>query len=182
MTLYFAERNNKDKRKEKLIHPFDGRVTPLDSTVLREHATQLAEKLSLEGVDYILGFAEGGLIPAYMVAEVAGIPFIGSYRVRLKLSHEIHFLENHSERAHHFIYGLHPGDTVVIVEDEITTGQTLLNVIAELESRQIKVKDIGLYILNCDQTVLQHFCDIGHQVKYLYSQTDIVKGFFDNVK
>jgi len=176
MKLYFTERNNKDHRKEKLIHPFDGRVLPLAPSLLRENAVRLAEKLSMEGVDYILGFAEGGLIPAYMVSEVTGIPFVGSYRVRLKLENEIHFLECHSERANHFIYGLQPGNSVIIIEDEITTGQTFFNVIAQLELNGINVKGIGVYVVNCDDAVLQKFHELGYNVKFIYSRNDIQNG------
>jgi len=172
-TLYMAERNNCDTRKEKLIHPFDGRVIPLNPLIIRQHAEILAEKLMLDGVDYIIGLAEGGLIPGYMVAEVTGIPFVGSYRVRLKLPHEIHFVEVHSERAGHFIYGIKPGRKVVIIEDEITTGQTILNMIDAMKNFDIVVQDIGVYALNCDEAVMQRFKKVGLTVKYIYAQPDI---------
>ncbi len=173
-SLYVVERNNNDLRKDKIIHPFDGRVIPLNPTVLKQHAEALAAKLNLAGVDYILGFAEGGLISAYAISEVTNIPFIGSYRVRLKLDNEIHFQEMHSERANHFIYGLHPNDKIVIIEDEITTGQTLINVIAQLQMRHIEVKDIGVYALNCSNEVLQKLeLQLGYQIKSLYIRDDI---------
>jgi len=172
-SLYVVERNNNDLRKDKIIHPFDGRVIPLNPTLLKQHAEALAEKLNLEGVDYILGFAEGGLISAYAISEVTNIPFIGSYRVRLKLDNEIHFQENHSERANHFIYGLHPNDKIVIIEDEITTGQTLINVIAQLQLRHIEVQDIGVYALNCSTEVLAKFEESGYYIKSLYTRDDI---------
>lgn len=171
--LYFVERNNADSRNEKLVHPFDGRVIPLHPSLIRPQAHQLAGQLNLTGVDYIVGFAEGGLIPAFAISDVTGIPFVGSYRVRLKLANEIHFVEQHSERANHFIYGLQPGSSVVLIEDEITTGQTMLNVINQLSQHQITVLDIGVYILNCQPLVYQQFQQLGYTIKYLYSQQDI---------
>ena len=171
--MYFAERNNKDRRKEKLVHPFDGRVLPLEPSFIKQQAGQLADQLLTDGVDYIVGFAEGGLIPGYAISEAVNIPFIGSYRVRLRLSHEIHFIEHHSERASHFIYGLKPGDSVILIEDEITTGRTLMNVIVQLKERNISIRDIGVYTLNCGSTFLQQFEQNGFQVKYLYSRQDI---------
>ncbi|MDM8526854.1 phosphoribosyltransferase [Anaerolineales bacterium HSG24] len=171
--MYFAERNNNDHRKEKLVHPFDGRVLPIEPSFIKQQACYLANQLSTDGVDYIVGFAEGGLIPAYAISEATNIPFIGSYRVRLRLPHEIHFIEHHSERSSHFIYGLKSGDNVILIEDEITTGRTLMNVIAQFEERNISVRDIGVYTLNCSSTFLQQFEHGGFQVKYIYSRQDI---------
>lgn len=179
LSSYYAERNNDDRRKRKLVHPFDGRVIPLDPSLMSQQAIKLSRELSLEGVDYILGFAEGGLISAYAVSSVTGIPFIGSYRLRLKIDGEIHFVEPHSERASHFIYGLQKGASVVVVEDEITSGQTLRNAIIQLESHHIKVNDIGIYILNCSSDDLESFRQIGHSVKYLYTQDVISLPSFD---
>lgn len=172
-SIYVVERNNNDLRKDKVIHPFDGRVTPLEPSLLKQHACALAEKLDLHEVNYILGFAEGGLISAYAISEVTGIPFVGSYRVRLKLDNEIHFKELHSERANHFIYGLHPDDKIVIIEDEITSGQTLLNVLVQLELRHIQVQDIGVFVLNCTAEVIHKFEQLGYHIKSLYTRADI---------
>jgi len=147
LEVFLVERNNLDTKKHKIIHKFDGRLIPLEPKVLRETAQELASMLNLEKVDYIVGFAEGGLLAAYGVSMVTNTPMIGSYRVRLKSSPEIIFTEPHSERATHYIYGLKPNDRVVIVEDEITTGSTLVSAVSELTKQQIDVVDIGAYII-----------------------------------
>jgi len=147
LEVFLLERNNHDTKKYKIIHQFDGRVVPLKPDVLKETAKELAKLLNLERVDYILGFAEGGVLAAYGVSDVTNIPMVGSYRVRLKAAPEIIFTEPHSERATHYIYGLKPGDRVVIVEDEITTGSTLSSAVGELRRQKIEVVDIGSYII-----------------------------------
>ncbi|MGV8151223.1 MAG: phosphoribosyltransferase domain-containing protein [Candidatus Woesearchaeota archaeon] len=147
LEVFLVERNNLDTKKHKIIHKFDGRIIPLEPRVLRETAQELANMLNLEKVDYIVGFAEGGLLAAYGVSMVTDIPMIGSYRVRLKSSPEIIFTEPHSERSTHYIYGLKPGDRIVIVEDEITTGSTLVSAVSELTKKNIDVVDIGSYII-----------------------------------
>ena len=48
--------------------------------------------------------------------------------MKLRHKNEIHFIEPHSERKNHYIYGLRSGDKVVIIDDEVTTGSTFLNV------------------------------------------------------
>ena len=167
--VFLLERNNGDTKKYKIIHPFDGRVIPLEPKILRAEAQNLTNKLTLKDVNYILGFAEGGLLSAYAVAEVTNLPFIGSYRVRLKTEHEIHFTEPHSARADHYIYGLRSGDKVVIIEDEITTGSTLLSALESLEKSNITVVDIGAFILagNFDLSLIS---SRGYNIKNLYTK------------
>lgn len=145
--IYLVDRNNSDKRACKIAHPWDGRLKPVSHTELFADAEKLAEQLDLEKADYIVGFAEGGLIPAFAVASVANKPMVGSYRVRCKLPNEIIFSEPHSERSAHYVYGLCPGDKVIIVEDEITTGDTLENAIRSFAEKNIEVVDIGTYLL-----------------------------------
>lgn len=167
LEVFLVERNNRDTKKYKIIHPFDGRILPLEPRKLKDNARKLAKLLNLEKVDYILGFAEGGVLAAYGVSEVTNIPMIGSYRVRLKSSPEIIFTEPHSERSTHYIYGLNPGNRIVIVEDEITTGSTLCSAVSELTKQKIEVVDIGAYIVS------QNFIDMPHlelkdfNIKYL---------------
>lgn len=163
------ERKNGDKRFYKIVHHLDGRATPASPTEIYLQASELAERLNMENVDVVVGFAEGGLIPAFAVAAVSGKAFVGSYRVRLQSSQEIHFTEPHSKRSDHYIYALKPGDRIAIVEDEITSGSTLLNAITSLENAGITVVDIGAYIMNCDETVIMKFIQRGFAVKFLHS-------------
>lgn len=174
--LYLVERNNGDKKKHKIIHPFDGRLIALDPKKLRAASQELASKLNLGGVEYIVGFAEGGVLSAYGIAEVANIPLVCSYRVRLKAPNEITFLEPHSERAAHFVYGLKEGSKIVIIEDEITTGSTLLNAVREFSINGILIKDIGTFVLNCEsrENILR-VENLGYRVKYLYNHNDLRK-------
>lgn len=172
--LYVVERNNKDSKKHKIIHPFDGRLIPLEPRRLRAASEELAAKLNLDGVEYIVGFAEGGVLSAYGVSEVTGIPLVCSYRVRLKALNEITFQEPHSERATHYIYGLKNGNRVIIIEDEITTGSTLLNAVRQFSVSGVLVRDIGTFVLNCQsQENVARVESLGHKVKYLYDHNDI---------
>jgi len=171
--LFLVERNNKDKKKFKIIHPFDGRVTPLYPERLAAVSRQLASLLDIAHTDYIVGFAEGGLLPAYGVSSATNLPMVGSYRVRLKLPYEITFQEPHSERSTHYIYGLREGNRVVIVEDETTTGSTILNAIKAFHQNGINVIDIGTFIMAVKESPhLKEVRELGYDIKYLYNQND----------
>ena len=146
--IYYRERDNLDKRKLKIIHPFDGRGYPLDIDLWVQESKKLGDQLKRINFDYIVGFAEAGIISALGVANILKKPFVGSYRVKLKEGGEITFLEPHSTRANHYLYGLKKGDKVIIVEDEITSGDTILNAIRSLNKNGILVMGIAAFIIN----------------------------------
>lgn len=168
LELRLTERNNKDTKKFKIVHPFDGRVMDLQHSILERCALELSKCLNFEDVDYVIGFAEGGLIPAYAVAKVMNIPFKGSYRVRLHELNEISFIEPHSMRAEHYVYGIESGSKVVIIEDEITTGRTLKSAILAFIAKGIIVNDIGTYILSDDYKEDSSILELGLKIKRLY--------------
>ena len=146
--IYYRERDNQDKRKLKIIHPFDGRGYPLDLDLLNKESIRLSEKFKEIEFDYVVGFAEAGVISALGIANAIKKPFIGSYRVKLKEEGEISFIEPHSTRANHYIYGLKKGDRIIIVEDEITTGDTILNAVNALIKKEIIVRGVATFIVD----------------------------------
>jgi len=146
--IRFIDRNNSDKRKKKIVHPFDGRGMPLDYKILNEGAKELSHKFRRTKFDYVIGFAEGGLIPAFSIAQSLKKPLICSYRVRMHLPNEISFSEPHSAIPDHYIYGLKRGDRVLIIEDEITTGTTIVNAMVSLREKGVDVVGVGAFILN----------------------------------
>ncbi|MDQ7089422.1 MAG: phosphoribosyltransferase domain-containing protein [Methylococcales bacterium] len=166
-----TERCNNDKKKWKIVHPWDGRFIPLSSEELFKEAKKLVKLLDTSNADYIVGFAEGGLIPAFAVSMVCDLPLIGSYRVRCKREHEMTFTEPHSERPNHFIYGLKPNDRIIIIEDEITTGNTLINAMECFQQHGVDVVDIGTFILveTPESKLPQVKTNWDREVKYLYS-------------
>ncbi|MDX2470779.1 MAG: phosphoribosyltransferase [SAR324 cluster bacterium] len=143
-----VERNNLDTRKFKVAHPWDARFKGTNPQELIATAKKLVDKLNTKAADYIVGFAEGGLLAAFAVSAASNIPMVGSYRVRCKLDNEIQFTEPHSERPNHYIYALRPGDSVILIEDEITTGITTLNAKKSLQDFGVTVVDVGAFIIS----------------------------------
>jgi hypothetical protein len=91
----------------------------------------------------VIGFAE--------TATALGAAFFDSFKGRARYIHttreqikdvepQISFEEEHSHATSHRCYALDPdflggSDPVVLVDDEITTGKTALNIIAEIHAR-----------------------------------------------
>lgn len=146
--IYFVERDNLDLRKFKVMHPLDGRGFPLDISFLKKCSKKLLKKMGKIDFDYVVGFAEGGIPAALGFSIVSNKPFVGSYRVKLKEKGEIKFQEPHSSRSQHYIYGLKEGDRVVIIEDEITTGRTIINAINSFKENGLNVQAVGSFVLN----------------------------------
>jgi len=144
--ITFIERTNSDKRKEKIIHPFDGRASPLDIGELESTIAGLVRMVDLTDFDYVLGFSEAGIIPAYAFARLSKKPLVCSYRTRTNLPNEIRFLEPHLRLPEHFIYALRKGDSVVIIDDEITSANTIVSAVMSLEETGVSVRAVGSII------------------------------------
>jgi adenine/guanine phosphoribosyltransferase-like PRPP-binding protein len=102
----------------------------------------------MEGVDYVVGFPEGGALPAFAFAQITERPLVLSTRLRLSLSPVISFEEPHTSiGVTHHLHGLREGDRVVIIEDEVTSGRTLVNAVRALRGAGVQVDDVGVLLV-----------------------------------
>lgn len=79
--------------------------------------------------DVIAGVATGGIALGALVAQEMGLPF-----VYVRSEAKKHGLNNQVEGA------LEPGQSVVVIEDLISTGMSSLNAVAALRDAQAKVQ------------------------------------------
>ena len=73
------------------MHPFNGRFHPIDYTALERLVQALVPRVDVERIDYVLGFPEGGSIPAYAFGRAVGRPVILTSRLPLDLPGRISF-------------------------------------------------------------------------------------------
>jgi adenine phosphoribosyltransferase len=129
-----------------ITHRLDGRSGAMDPGELAAAVRKLADLMDIEAVDYVLGFPEGGSVPAFAFAQVIGRPLVLSTRLDFTLPGipEIVFRVPHSPigKSHH-IHGLEPGDRVVIVEDEVTSGGTLVSAVRALRAAGMRISQVG---------------------------------------
>ncbi|MFA6427050.1 MAG: phosphoribosyltransferase domain-containing protein [Candidatus Magasanikbacteria bacterium] len=172
--IYIKERIGNNKRSFVIINPFTGRGIPINHKLVQKKCKELVSKLKLDDIDYILGFCEQGIVPAYTIAFLTKIPFISSTRTRLNDHTEIHFVEEHSMFPNQYIYGLKKGDKVAIIEDEITTGKTLCNAITSLHQKGVEVKEVGALIMTSDTNNLGKLKKQAINPKYIFTKEDII--------
>ncbi|MCF8218097.1 MAG: orotate phosphoribosyltransferase [Bacteroidales bacterium] len=137
---------------------------PIIRTYLRHEMSKIIQD-EFEGVDVVAGVATGGIALGALVAQELGKPF-----VYVRSSAKAHGLENKVEGL------LETGQSVVVIEDLISTGKSSLNAVKALRNEGCKVKgmvaifsygfqkaidsfkdeDCKLYTLSDYDTLLKH--------------------------
>lgn len=132
-----------DAGKRHMMHPFNGRFHPIDYAALDQLVQLILPRIDPSSVDYVLGFPEGGSIPAYVFGRALDRPVVLASRLPLDLPDRITF---HQPRANLgttlHIYGLRPGDRALVVEDELTSGHTVVNAVNALRAAGVKIDQV----------------------------------------
>jgi adenine/guanine phosphoribosyltransferase-like PRPP-binding protein len=132
------------RRAHLLVSPVLGKHVPADPELVYETAAALG-RLVAESVDTraaVMGFAETATALGHVVAETMRAPYLHSTRRLVTgCGASVTFEEEHSHaRAHRLLPEdpelLSSAETVVVVDDEISTGRTAVNTISELHRRQ----------------------------------------------
>lgn len=124
-------------RAERVVHSLDGLRVPVRADDLlsiggRLWAKARAELPDLRDIDYVLGLDAGGILPTVALAMAADLPYKIAWKLRLPLPGMIRFTEPHANRPDVYAYGIAAGQRVLIVDDEVTTGETLRGLVEQL--------------------------------------------------
>jgi len=148
--------------RRHILHRLDGRSVAMNPKELLSLVRGLATGIDLDGVDYIVGFPEGGVLPAFAFAQIVDRPLLLSTRLHLMLSPVISFEEPHTRLGTtHYLYGLREAHRVVIIEDEITTGRTVINAVRALRAAGVHVSDVGVLLAMDTPALWQGMADAG---------------------
>jgi adenine/guanine phosphoribosyltransferase-like PRPP-binding protein len=133
-----------DGRTRYLLHPFNGRFCPVDHHELDALVGAIASRIDVSAVDYVIGFPEGGSIPAYAFERIVDRPVILASRLPLDVPGTITFEQPGTimGKTHHLL-GLQAGDRVMIVEDELTNGDTAVNAVRALRRAGVSIDHIA---------------------------------------
>ena len=141
-TLRVAKRYRNAKRAYLLVNPLQAKHMPVSPTEALTMMRTLGEGLRQEfpGARLVLGFAETAtaLVASRLGPDCA---FLTTTREAGEGPGWVRFLEEHSHAAEQKLWGgdldalLQETDTVLFVDDEISTGKTLRNMVAQLTRR-----------------------------------------------
>jgi orotate phosphoribosyltransferase len=117
----------------------------MDPAALRPAIASLAREVDLEGVQYALGIPEGGCIPAYAFAVATGLQVVLASIWQPNAPAVVSFVEEHDPPrvSGKHIHGLAAGDHVIIVEDEVTSGRTIINCVRALRAAGIRCDQVA---------------------------------------
>ena len=121
-----------NSRPERVIHDLDGARSAVSPDRLSAAGRLLWEGLcrkvpAASHADAVLGLDAGGIVPTLAVSMASRLPYKLAWKVRVPLPGAVHFVEGHANRPNVFAYGVTPGHGYVLVDDEVTTGITLVN-------------------------------------------------------
>lgn len=141
-------------RDVRIVHDLDGILEQVHpATLLRTgHALWEAWRRhpAFGTPDVLLGLDAGGILPTVAVALASDLPYRLAWKLDLDLPSKRQFTEPHACRTEVFTYGELTGTRLLIVDDEITTGNTLSNLVAVLRDATVDV--IGIACLIEDTT------------------------------
>ncbi len=131
-----------DARNYYVRNNLDGRFVKGDIHALQKVVNELNKNLpNPTPGETIVGFAEGSLILASMLALIRKTNFVCSTKTqKSNKKNEIKFFEEHRRTlSAHYIYALEKRDKVILFEDEISTGKTIINAFQTLKKIGINI-------------------------------------------
>ncbi|MBN3035211.1 MAG: orotate phosphoribosyltransferase [Bacteroidales bacterium] len=114
---------------------------PKIRTFIRQQFVEIIQE-EFGAVDVVAGVATGAIAHGVLVAQELGLPF-----VYVRASEKKHGLENRIEGQ------LESGQSVVVIEDLVSTGQSSLSAVEALREAGCKVKGmLAIFTYNLDMT------------------------------
>lgn len=173
-----AKRENNKMRSYLVVNRLQGKHIPVKPSEALTMFGELADTLRKDyaGERLLLaGFAETATAIGAAVAVELGTKYIQTTREVIEGVEYIFFSEEHSHATEQKLVKndmdsvMEEIDRIVFVEDEVTTGKTILNIIGMLEKLYpAKVQYSVASLLNgMDETALQRYAEKGIRLHYL---------------
>jgi len=173
-----AKRENNKKRNYLVVNPRQGKHIPVSPSEALELFGQLARQvkdLYKEEKLLTIGFAETATAIGAHVASCLGTSYIQTTREEIPGVHYLYFSETHSHATEQKLVKedmdeiLPQIDRILFVEDEVTTGNTILNIMDVMErtySRKFQFSVASL-LNGMDEEALSSYKDRGAGLHYI---------------
>ena len=150
--LRLAKRFHNTKRTYLLVDPLQGKHMPVNPSDAMEMLHCLGElvKEKYAGSRLVIGFAETATAVGMAVSEVIGDDCVYIHTTREEIPSESNWIEFKEEHSHatdqklaasNLKEWLAGTDTVIFVDDEISTGKTIINFINQLRIHYPEISD-----------------------------------------
>lgn len=137
---------SEQSRDIRIVHELDGIVAPVEPSMLSETGDALWQRWSahpdFRSSDVLLGLDAGGILPTVGVSLASGLPYRLAWKLDLDLPGKHRFCEPHARRTDVFAYGDLTGFRILIVDDEVTSGNTLANLVTVLRTAGAEVSGV----------------------------------------
>ncbi|HIP91274.1 MAG TPA: purine phosphoribosyltransferase family protein [Methanothermococcus okinawensis] len=125
------------------IHPISDGIPYVDPPLLREVISSIIKISNIEDVDKIVTAEAMGIPLATTLSLYTDIPYVIMRKRRYNLEGEIPvFQRTGYSKGNLYLNGIKKGDKVLIVDDVISTGGTMVAMIKALERAGAEIKDI----------------------------------------
>ncbi len=131
--------NYPGSRQSMIVQTLDGLLEILDPIYLTQVMKQLFDQIDYKPTDIILAVDASGYIPAVAASIVTGLKLGASKKADLEISNRIEFYEPGTPNPNVFMYSIPDNSRVIIVDDEIMSGNTAYNAAKALMENGHKV-------------------------------------------
>ncbi len=147
------------------VHPISDGVPMLEPELLREIVIRIIRKADLEDVDKIVTPAAMGIHISTGVSLMTDIPLVVIRKREYGLEGEVSLTQQtgYSE-SEMFINDVHAGDSVLVLDDVLSTGGTMKGILDALSHIGAEVVDVVAVIKKAGPNQLD---DTGYSVKTL---------------
>ncbi|WP_048191870.1 hypoxanthine/guanine phosphoribosyltransferase [Methanobacterium sp. SMA-27] len=132
----------KKKEYNYFVHPITDGIPVVEPSILEETAEAISKFGNMD-VDKIVCVEAMGIHIATALSIKTGIPFVVIRKRVYGLEGEVlvHQTTGYSQ-GQLYINGLHKGDRIILVDDVVSTGGTMIAVLKALERMGVKVVDV----------------------------------------
>ncbi|MFC7165217.1 adenine phosphoribosyltransferase [Halospeciosus flavus] len=136
-----------------LVHPISNGLPTLDPALIREVVNGIVETTALEDVDKIVSPVTMGIHVAAAVSLVTDIPLVVVRDREYGLPGEASFERPDGETL--YVNDVQAGDRVLVLDDLVSTGESLAAVVEALADVGAEVVDVSVVVRRVDtDTVL----------------------------
>ena len=145
---------------EYFVHPISDGVPTLQPSLLREIVIKICRKVELDDVDKIVTPAAMGIHISTAVSLMSDVPIVVIRKRQYGLAGEVSLSQQtgYSE-SEMFINDVQEGDTVLVLDDVLSTGGTLSAITEALEGIGADVSDVLAVIKKAGENELDDVVD-----------------------